>query len=51
MYIPHSKSVLLERLLDYIHVDIIRSKRELHQREKGLIHRLQTAGLQEHSFY
>ena len=60
MYIPRSKSVLLERLLDY--TDIPRSKRELHQRlmkymdipcsksvlrERGLIHRLgdcRTAG-------
>ena len=53
MYIPRSKSVLLERLLDY--TDILRSKRELHQsglmkymdipcsqsvlHEKGLIYR------------
>ena len=55
MYIPCSKSVLLERLLDY--TDIPRSKRKLHQRlmkyidiyipcsksvlhERGLMHRL-----------
>ena len=30
MYIPRSKSVLLESLLDY--TDITRSKHELHQR-------------------
>ena len=57
MYIPRSKSVLLERLLGY--TNIPRSKRELHQRlmkymdipcsksvlrERGLIHRLGDCG-------